>query len=296
MPDTAKPTTRARTLRRRLALILLLAAATVLVDALIIEPRAPVLSTYHVAVPNLPARLDGYRIVQLSDIHRRAAVPDSAIRKAVALANSTHADAAVLTGDFVGKGSAHIEPCFGMLAQLRTKRGSYAVLGNHDHWGRLDEICLAMRRHGVKLLNNSNAQVERGLYLVGIDDLWSGTPDVPSAFAGIDPGKTCVMLSHTPQAADLFRGHDGLLITGHTHGGQVQIPLIPRNRLPGLKGWKYIEGWYRVGGVLMYVNRGIGMIIPPVRFRCRPEVTLFVLHRASDNRARLVPAHAKNAP
>ena len=267
-------------LRRRIIGALAVAAVIVLIDGFLIEPRMPVLTTYHVAIPNLPRELDGFRIVQLSDIHRRRAVPDYTIRKAVRIANSTHADVAVLTGDFVGKGRSNIEPCFDMLARLRTRHGSYATLGNHDHWGQLDAIRASIDKHHIKLLNNSSDEIAPGLYLVGIDDLWSGKPDLAKAFEGVDTDRAYVMLSHTPLAVDLFKGYRGLLITGHTHGGQVQLPFVPMERLPGLKGWKYIEGWYRVGDILMYVNRGVGMIVPPVRFRCRPEVTLYVLHRS----------------
>jgi hypothetical protein len=124
--------------------------------------------------------------------------------------------------------------------------------------------------------------------VVGIDDHWAGNPDVDTAFGNVEESGAYVMISHTPLAAGLFAGKRGLLITGHTHGGQIVPPFIPRNRLPGLKGWAYIKGWYEVGDILMYVNCGIGMVNPPLRFRCRPEVTLYVLHPAKGSKPKLV--------
>ena len=250
-------------------------------DAILYEPRAVELTTHHVAVPSLPRKLDGFRLVQLSDLHRRSVVPDAAITGAVSIANSTRPGAAVLTGDFVGRDPDDIVPCFKMLSKLKSTLGSFAVLGNHDHWTDAAAVAAAMKHRGVTLLDNANAELEKALYLVGIDDKWGGRPDVPAAFQGVVENSAYVMLSHTPLSVELFNGRRGLLITGHTHGGQINIPFVPRNRLPGLRGWKYISGWYEVGDLLMYVNRGIGMVNPPIRFLCRPEVTLFILHRSS---------------
>lgn len=277
-----------KSIRRRLLVALAIVAAAMLVDATIYEPRHPVLTVYHVAVPDLPANLDGFRIVQLSDIHRRRFVPDSVIARAVEMANSTNPDAVVLTGDYVSRNPEDIQPCFDMLSRLKPRLGKYAVLGNHDHWTDAKAVSESITRHHIKLLDNASARLSPGLYLAGIDDQWVGSPDVKAAFKGVPKDAACVMLSHTPMAVPLFAGHKGLLVTGHTHGGQVTIPFIPRNRLPGLLGCPYTEGWYRDGNLLVYVNRGIGMINPPVRFRCRPEVTLYILHPASDGRARVL--------
>lgn len=272
-----------------LVLILSIVAAAVFVDATIYEPRFPQLTTYDVAVPNLPASLDGFKIVQLSDIHRRRGVPDSVIKRAVRMANSTNPDAVVLTGDYSGMDPTNIEPCFKMLSKLESRLGAYAVLGNHDHWTGAEAVSESIARHHITLLDNESARLGPGLYLAGIDDQWVGSPDVNAAFRGIPKGSACVMLSHTPVALPLFAGHKGLLVTGHTHGGQVNLPLIPRTRLPGFHNCKCIKGWYEENGILMYVNRGIGMINPPVRFLCRPEVSLYVLHPAKDGEAKVLP-------
>lgn len=261
-----------------------LAGTVLLAYSALWETRRLELRAYDVRVPGLPRELDGFRIVQLSDLHRSLIVPDSVIRRAVDLANSTRADVAVLTGDFVSRNAGNAGPCAAMLSRLQTRAGSYAVLGNHDHWTDARTVAAALKRHGITVLDNRSVEVAPGLYLVGIDDKWAGKPDVPTAFRGV-PSDTCyVMLSHTPLAVDLFQGKHGLLITGHTHGGQVQIPFVNRKRLPGLRAWRYIQGWYREGDILMYVNRGIGTVNPAVRFRCRPEVTLYVLRCGTGRR------------
>lgn len=268
--------------------ILLLAAVLLLVYSRVIEPRSIQLTTYHIAVPGLPSNQDGFKIVQLSDLHRRYAVPDDVIRKAVKIANSTHADAVVLTGDYVGHTKSDIDPCFDMLKNLHTRLGSYAVLGNHDYWTDSEAVSSSIRKHRINLITNKSAKVADGVYIIGVDDEWTGHPDSAAAFKNVNSRACCIMICHSPMSVTRFKGHRGLLITGHTHGGQIDIPGVPRNLLPGLKGWKYIRGWYSTGDIMMYVNRGIGMINPAIRFHCRPEVTLYVLHPAKGSRPYLI--------
>lgn len=274
-------------LRKRVWWSLLLLPIGFFVYTSVLEPRNVMLTTYHVEIPNLPAELDGFRVVHLSDIHRRKYVPDSVIEKAVRMANATGADAAVLTGDYVSRYRKDIEPCTRLLSKLETRLGSYAVLGNHDHWTDGPAVSESLTRNGITVLHNANVKLGDGLYLAGIDDQWAGSPDGKAALRGVGETDACVMLSHTPKGWGHFKGRRGLLLTGHTHGGQAIVPGIPRNRLPGLLGWKYISGWYREGDILLYVNRGVGTVNPPVRFLCRPEVTLYVLHPSSDGLARV---------
>ncbi len=266
---------------RRVFIVLLLVCAVAFV--LLHYNQDVELTAYDVGVPGLPPELDGLRVVQLSDIHRSIMVPDSLIEQAVGKANSTHADIALLTGDLVSRGRHNAEPCAKMLSKLDTRLGIYAVLGNHDQWTNAKAVTTALSSRGIEVLRNKHCEPAKGLYLVGTDfvgvsGLKPGHPYVRKAFKRVPEDVCYLMVSHTPRAVICFKGKRGLLITGHTHGGQVQIPHIRRNRLPGLMGWKYIQGWYREGDILMYVNRGVGMVNPAVRFRCPPEVTLYVLH------------------
>lgn len=137
----------------------------------------------------------------------------------------------------------------------------------------------ALKRHHFTLLLNRNTQPRKGLFLIGIDDIWEGKPDVEKAYRGVDEGRACIVLYHNPITAErLLQGRRGLGLTGHTHGGQIRLPFVHQFTVPVLGTWKDTSGWYRRGGLLVYENRGIGMVSPTVRFRCRPEVAVFVLH------------------
>jgi hypothetical protein len=225
------------------------------------------------------------KIVQISDLHRTNPARDEVIRKAVRLANAESADIVVLTGDFVNTTADNAAPCADMLSHLKARWGVFAVLGNHDNWHGPRQVERALRVHNIRVLNNENSEVAPGLFIIGIDDEWTGHPDVKRAWSGVDEGAGQILLSHTPLAISLFKNKRCLALTGHTHGGQVVLPFVSRNRLPGLRGCPYISGWYRERNVQMYVNRGIGMVNPAIRFRCRPEISVFRL-RASPHHER----------
>lgn len=275
---------RSRKFRRATKWLCLFAVLAFIIDAVLYEPYHPVLTTYDVAVPGLPESLDGFRVVQLSDFHRSLAVPGGPIDRAVQLANGAHADVALLTGDFVSRNAANATSCCNSLSKLRTTRGAYAVLGNHDYWTNAPKVSRAITNSGIKLLTNRGLRLPDGLWLVGVDDEWSGAPDEVAAFRDVKPGDPCVMLCHEPISIKRFAGRTGLLVTGHTHGGQVNLPIFTKRLVALTHHGSYVWGWYRQGGVLMYVNRGIGTVFPPVRFRCRPEVTLFILHPTTRSR------------
>lgn len=242
-----------------------------------VEPRWIEVTRHEVQLAGLSEALDGTKFVQISDLHRSDTVPDSVIEKTVRIVNSEKPDIVVLTGDFVNHPAENAGPCAEMLSKLKARLGIFAVLGNHDHWTDAETVANALRSAGIVVLDNENREVAPGLFLIGIDDEWAGRPDPELAWSGVDESAGQVLLSHSPLAVDLVSDRRCLMLTGHTHGGQVTIPFISRSRLPGLKGWKYIDGWYTHNDVKMYVNRGIGMIRPAVRFRCRPEVAVFTL-------------------
>ncbi|MEN6372802.1 MAG: metallophosphoesterase [Armatimonadota bacterium] len=263
--------------RGRVVIALLILAAVLHVYARKIEPRWIQVTRYDVQLNGLPSSLDGLKVVQLSDTHRNHKTPDSIIKKAVKLANRESPDIVVITGDFINKGIENAKPCAEMLSKLKAPKGVYAVMGNHDCWYGADKVTRALESKGIHVLTNKNHRIAPGLYVIGIDDVWTGHPDVNRAWSGVDENAGQILLSHSPLAMPLFRDKNCLALTGHTHGGQYTIPFIPRNKLPGLRGSPYISGWYREGNAQMYVNRGIGMAVVPVRFLCRPEVTVFTL-------------------
>ena len=249
-----------------------------LVDAALYEPLHPVLVTYNVSLPGLPKQLDGFRVVQLSDLHRGMFVRDLHINRAVGLANATHPDIAAFTGDFVTHSASNAAPCCRDLSRLHTRYGSFAVLGNHDHWTDAAEVSKAIVQSHITLLNNVNVRLPNGLYVAGIDDEWSGTPVETAALSGVGTSDPCILLAHSPLSVNRFNGRTGLLLVGHTHGAQVNVPVLSQAWLSVIHCRAYRAGMYGHGRLLMYVNRGIGFVFPPLRFLSRPEVSLFILH------------------
>ncbi len=263
------------------AIVIIVLAGAAWLEAWWYEPLHPVVSEYAVELPGLPEGLAGFTLVQLSDLHRHGGgLSDEAIKRAVALANRARPDVAVVTGDFAGSDPRDYKPCAALLKQLKAPKGIFAVLGNHDHWVDDGYPREALRLAGIRLLDNEHVEIAPGLVLAGLDDELAGRPDERRALAGVPKGAALVILAHEPRTCERVKERTALLLVGHTHGGQVNLPLLARNKLPGLRGAKWIAGWYREGRVLMYVNRGIGMIPPRVRFRCRPEVSVFRLYPA----------------
>lgn len=248
--------------------------------ATLVEPNWPVVERVSVTLPRLPARLDGLRVAQLSDLHISQYTTAGDIDRAAALAMRHAPDLIVLTGDFIWRevwqyAEFLVEP----LRTLTAPLGVYAVLGNHDHW---EDAALAMRvlaEAGVTSLINQarRLEVDAPLWLVGLDDVWERKQDMAAALAGAPEEECKLLLVHEPDYADeAARYPVDLQLSGHSHGGQIHVPGYGRPVLPYL-GQKYPAGLYQVGGMSLYTNRGIGVIAPPVRFNCPPEVTLLTL-------------------
>lgn len=234
---------------------------------------------------NLPDAFDGFTIAQISDLHFGPYIQPSHIDPVVDAVLALNADAVVITGDLVSR-VTHDEPdmIVQTLSRLRPPQGLFAVLGNHDWWTDANVVTEALRRAGVIVLRNQNQTWRRGaqtMYLVGIDDVYCGINDREAALAGIPPTGAVVVLVHEPDYAD-FVARDPrviLQLSGHSHGGQVCIPFVGGLIYPPW-GRKYPSGLYRIDDLTLYTNRGIGMLGLPIRFACRPEVTLFTLSPA----------------
>jgi hypothetical protein len=181
-----------------------------------------------------------------------------------------------------------------MLSELQCPE-RYAVLGNHDHWLSGTEVARALSMNRIPVLINSYVPIERNgsrLWLAGIDDPVCGRPDpdkaIPKAIRGIE-GEPMMVMCHAPDYADELRGHPagnsiGLMVSGHTHGGQVRLPFVGALDLPP-GGKKYVQGLFRLGSMQLYVNRGIGTVGVPFRFQCPPEITVFTLRVDEAERA-----------
>jgi hypothetical protein len=224
------------------------------------------------------------RIAQLSDLHWGPYTGQREVRAAVERANAFAPDLVVLTGDYVLGSAGYAAPCARELAALRAPLGVVAIPGNHDYWTDIDEVVAQLHVAGLVLLRNSAVRLDVAgspLWLAGLDDVWERHHDLETTLAMVPRHEPVVLLAHEPDVADqVARSSHRILLqlSGHSHGGQVNLPLLGRPILPWL-GRVYPAGLQRVRGTSLqvYTNRGVGVIAPPVRFGCRPEVTHLTL-------------------
>jgi predicted MPP superfamily phosphohydrolase len=247
-----------------------------------IEPNALEVTSTTIRLPHLDARFDGLTIAHISDLHFGGWMTRERMWPVVEQVNALELDVIAITGDFVSvirnNTPADIVETLGA---LNAREAKVAVLGNHDHWTNARVVAQAVRDAGITMLLNEHMTVRRGdaaLYLAGVDDIWERRQDLDAALDGIPTGVPVVLLAHEPDYADevAANGRVGLQLSGHSHGGQVRLPLVGALELPAL-GQKYDMGLYDIGGMALYVTRGVGMVAPHVRFNCRPEVSRITL-------------------
>jgi len=235
-------------------------------------------------IRDLPPSFDGFRVAQVSDVHHSSLVSADEVRRVVALANSARCDLVALTGDYTTASRKYVEPCAEILAGLAAPHGVWAVLGNHDH--HTDPLLTrqALKSRGINLLDNANTRLRRGgdeLQLAGVGD-WSWVDaDWGRAFAGVDRARPSLLLSHQPSVFDRPETEGvSLILSGHTHGGQVNLPVIGAP-VSHLNEFKYVRGRFERGTTQLFVTRGTGTIGVPLRLGARPEVAVLRLRRAA---------------
>lgn len=230
--------------------------------------------SYEVTRFNVAGSSGKLKIAFMSDFHRSRTTSRANIAAAVEVCNAEKPDVVLLGGDFISNDARLAADCAEAFRGLQAPRGVFYVLGNHDHWHGKRQIRAAMDHVGLVEITNRNTRLSDEVSLVGIDDVWTGEPDIEAAFRGAD-GRTRVVLTHNPKMFPQIRERGCVAIAGHTHGGQINIPFIPN---PYLRSWPtYVEGWFHEAGSSMYVNRGIGTLTLPIRFRCRPEITILTV-------------------
>jgi hypothetical protein len=245
------------------------------------EPHWPKVERIQIPLKNLDSALDGFKIVHLSDLHLFPYTTLDFIKAAVGAIQSLQPDLIALTGDYVLESAEAIFDLGPVLAGLNPRYGLYAVLGNHDLWTDRRVVRQGLEQQGIPVLTNTGRAIGVGraaLYVAGVDDGWSGQPDLAAALAGRPDHTPTLLLAHEPDQVDSFSadGRVSLQLSGHTHGGQVRLPGLGAPILPHL-GRKYDQGLYRVNDTWLYTNRGLGVIWPPIRFNCRPEITEITL-------------------
>ncbi|NJM52686.1 MAG: metallophosphoesterase [Blastocatellia bacterium] len=229
----------------------------------------------------LPKKLDGLKIVQLSDLHHSPFTNINHIEKAVQVANDLEPDLFILTGDYVSHEPEYIEPVAEVLGELRSEFGTFACLGNHDHWTDADLVTKSFRQNGIAMLINEGFRFTacgESFWLCGVDDYMLGKTDIRAALRGSLPNEMKLLLAHNP--AILSRAayaNVDLMLSGHTHGGQVKL-REPRERIlfPNRKR-RLRSGLHHRKNTQIYITRGIGTVVLPVRYQCPPEISVLEL-------------------
>ena len=255
-----------------------------------VEPTWLEVNQCNIPIPDLPASFAGFRIAQLSDFHCSRQVTPTYLEKAVVLALAQEPDLVVLTGDFIHRGYKYIDRVARTLGRLEAPQGVYAVLGNHDfsvrnalgfrryrHLHRA--VAAGLTARGIRVLHNQTVQLKRAtdvVHLVGVEDLWSRTCDLDEAFDGLSPSVPCIALAHNPRTVERLAGRRcDLMLSGHTHGGQINWPGLGRPTL-GRKARRFAAGLYIHENTFLYVNKGVGFGFR-FRFGVRPEVAILTL-------------------
>src|ERR1700731_250127 len=229
-----------------------------------IEPLRVLTEECRIRIPRLPTAFEGFRIALFSDIHLYPFTPIEVVRDAVRLANAFQPDIVILPGDFVWRSLWAAFDLVPVLSQLNPARGTFAVLGNHDHYKGPDIVARALAQAGVQLLQNRGVTIQIGrdsIYLAGIDSVKAGRPSPVAAFDNKRGNLTSIVTVHEPDFIRDLAPHFpvDLQLSGHSHGGQVRLPIVGALVLPPW-GEIYDMGLYRVGNAQLYTTRGIGTI------------------------------------
>lgn len=270
---------------------LLLAVVVVLTGlglwAFWIEPARVTVRHVSLQIPQWDAEHQEMRIAVLTDLHVGAPhVGVEKLRRVVERTNAERPDLILLLGDFVIDdvvGGKFVEPeaIAEALKGLRATHGAVAVLGNHDWWNDGVRIGNALKGAGITVLENETLRIEhngRSLWLIGLADLWTRRPDIAGSLRQVsgddDP---VILLTHNPDVFPEVPARVALTLAGHTHGGQVCLPLVGRPVVPSKFGQRYAMGHVVEDGRHLFVSGGVGTSIIPVRFRVPPEIVLLTL-------------------
>lgn len=250
------------------------------------EPRHLSIESVDLEFERLPTAFDGVKIVQFSDLHLGFNTREKVLASLVESISRQSPDVICFTGDMVDNSAKPLAQALPYLSSLQAPMGKYAILGNHDHWGQPGEVIRMLKASGFIVLQNANVILRREdsmIAIVGLEDSLIGNPNPVKALKGVPEGIFSLLLMHEPDYADTAALYPfDIQISGHSHGGQVRLPFVGAITTP--KGSKrYIQGLYTMGSnrMRLYVNRGIGVTKLPIRFLCRPELTVFTFKKSN---------------
>lgn len=257
-------------------------------NATVLEPWNLKVRRYRIPVRGLAKELHGLRIVQLSDTHLGPRVPATHIRAAIEIAMDLKPDLVALTGDYIHTGEKYIDAAAGQFRALAETFPTVGVLGNHDWYGNGPRMSLALQTVGVRMIDNGRVYFDRvtrgfaemasagSLCVAGLGDLTEDHVDIEAGLGGVGIDVARVVLAHNPDTAEVWEvaNHEriDLMLSGHTHGGQVCLPFIGAPVLPSAYGQKYAGGLVDGPGCRVVVSRGVGMSLMPIRIGVPPEV------------------------
>ena len=254
-----------------------------------------------IKIEGLPENFNGFKIAQITDTHASMIANTGLYDQAARLVMEKEPDIIVLTGDYISGSTKFLSGAIGeyrreyldhltsSFSGLKAPHGVYAVLGNHDFWSGPEAVKAISGEFedslGAVWLRNSNRRIEKNgasLNILGVDDYWQDSCSLHDAWEGVDNGSVNILLSHNPDINDdIFpQMKIDLVLSGHTHGGQVVLPFIGCPVVPSKFGQKYIAGNVRDGKRQTYISRGVGHLMAPIRINCPPEVNILTLQRA----------------
>jgi predicted MPP superfamily phosphohydrolase len=274
---------------RVISLALVLGAVALGCWAFAWEPASLTTRAHRLHIPHWRAELAGLRVAVLADLHVGSPFNGmSKLAEIVATTNALAPDLILIPGDFVIQkvvGGSFVSPedAAVVLAGLKAPLGVWAVLGNHDWWLDAKRVEAALETHGIPVLDDRSVLIKRGaarFWLVGISDFWEGPHDARTAMSQIDDNSPVLVFTHNPDVFPTIAREFSLMIAGHTHGGQVYLPLLGRPIVPSRYGERYAIGHVAENGRHLFVSSGLGTSIIPVRFRVPPEITVLELYPA----------------
>ncbi len=279
-----------RNTTRRIIRAIFLAAFLLILSCLVwgffIEPNRLIVRQQTIQIDNWPKELTGVRIAVIADFHTGAPfINDQKLQRIVDLTNQQQPDLIVLLGDYMSPNSWHsqrVEPevTASALKNLKAPLGVYAILGNHDWWYNGPKVQRAFEANGIRVLEDDTVEISwrgKSFWLVGLPDLWTRPQHGSETIAKVPAGSTAIALTHNPDIFPTVPQSVPLLLAAHTHGGQVNLPLIGTPIVPSNFGSKYTAGHVFENGHHMFVTTGIGTSILPVRFRVPPEIVILTI-------------------
>jgi len=264
----------------RRVLVACIAAGVLIIGGFALgEARKLRVTRLEIPLIGLPPEMDGFSLVQVSDIHYGVLTENGKLAKIVDRINELQADVVVITGDLVDEGVSHMEEMAKPLAGLISRQGVFAVTGNHEYYAGVDRAVAIMKKAGVTVLRNKQALLPGGLQLLGVDDptgsrrIGNSLPDFDRLLSQLDAKKPSILLYHQPiQFEKMASAGIGLQLSGHTHGGQL-YPIIFISRMI----YPRTPGLHRIGESRLYVSRGVGTWGPPMRLGSPPELVFIRL-------------------